>query len=116
MTVYVDDVRHHFGRMIMCHMWADTVLELHAFADRLGLKRSWFQEPPKASWQHYDISIGKKIDAIKMGAVLTDKYGPFEHIGNQLLKSSHHMDIEEGHRKLEWVKEQREKAIARSKA
>jgi hypothetical protein len=24
MTVYVDDVRHQFGRMIMSHMWADT--------------------------------------------------------------------------------------------
>ena len=79
MTVYVDDVRHRFGRMIMCHLWADTVDELHTFAARLGLKRQWFQCPPKASWEHYDISVGVKAKAIALGAVLTDKYGPLEH-------------------------------------
>lgn len=78
MTVYVDDVRLRFGRMIMCHMWADTEEELHAFANRLGLRRSWFQEPPKASWKHYDISLGVKMEALAAGAVLTDKYGPAE--------------------------------------
>lgn len=50
MTVYVDDVRHAFGRMIMCHMWADTEEELDAFAARLGLQSRWKQKPPKASW------------------------------------------------------------------
>lgn len=78
MTVYVDDVRHAFGRMIMCHMWADTEEELHAFASRLGLQRSWFQQPPKASWKHYDISLSVKKRALAAGAVLTDKYGPLE--------------------------------------
>lgn len=79
MTVYVDDVRHPYGRMIMCHLWADTEAELHAFASRLGLQRCWFQEPPKASWKHYDISLGVKKEALAAGAVLTDKYGPVEH-------------------------------------
>lgn len=79
MAVYVDDVRHRFGRMLMCHMWADTEDELHAMASKLGLKRSWFQQPPKASWKHYDISLSVKARAIGMGAVLTDKYGPLEH-------------------------------------
>lgn len=78
MAVYVDDVRHSFGRMIMCHMWADTEEELHAMAAQLGLRRSWFQKPPKASWKHYDISLGVKEKALKLGAVLTDKYGPSE--------------------------------------
>jgi hypothetical protein len=79
MAVYVDDVRHRFGRMVMCHLWADSVDELHAFAARLGLKRTWFQCPPKASWEHYDISLGIKAKALALGAVLTDKYGPVEH-------------------------------------
>lgn len=36
MALYVDDVRHDFGRMIMCHMWADTEEELHAAARPSG--------------------------------------------------------------------------------
>jgi hypothetical protein len=78
-SLYVDDVRHKFGRMIMCHMWADTVEELHAAAERLGLRRSWFQQPPKASWEHYDISLTVKARAMELGAILTDRFGPVEH-------------------------------------
>lgn len=80
MTVYVDDVRHPYGRIIMCHMWADTREELLAMADRIGVARRWLQLPPKASWVHFDISLGKKAEAIAAGAVLTDKYGPVEHL------------------------------------
>lgn len=79
MTVYVDDVRHKFGRMVMCHLWADTLDELLAMVDLIGVQRRWLQQPPKASWVHFDISLGKKALAIRNGAVLTDKYGPSEH-------------------------------------
>lgn len=75
MTVYVDDVRHPFGRMVMCHMWADTDAELHAMAGAIGVARRWFQAPPKASWRHYDICLSKKALAIARGAVLTDDEG-----------------------------------------
>jgi len=37
MTVYADDVEHQFGRMKMCHMWADTLDELLAMADKIGI-------------------------------------------------------------------------------
>ena len=87
MTVYVDDVRHHFGRMVMCHLWADTLEELLAMVDRIGVQRKWLQQPPKASWVHFDISLAKKALVIEAGAVLTDKYGPVEYLarlaGNQ---------------------------------
>jgi hypothetical protein len=79
-TVYVDDVRHRYGRMIMCHMWADTLDELHAMADAIGIERRWSQCPPKASWEHYDVSLGKKAEALARGAVLTDMYGPLLHL------------------------------------
>lgn len=79
MTVYVDDVRHRFRRMVMCHMWADTPEELHAMADAIGVQRKWLQKPPKASWEHYDICLAMKAKAIRLGAALTDKYGPVEH-------------------------------------
>lgn len=82
MTVYVDDVRHRFRQMWMCHLWADSVNELHAFAAALDLNAEWFQRPPKASWAHYDISLSKKAQARAMGAVLTDRYGPAFHTAN----------------------------------
>lgn len=88
MTVYVDDVRHPYGRMIMCHMWADTLEELLAMADRIGVARRWLQQPPKASWVHFDISLGMKQKALAFGAVLTDKYGPSEFTSRQKLKHS----------------------------
>lgn len=83
MTVYVDDVAHKFGRMLMCHMWADTLDELYAMVDRIGVQRKWLQQPPKASWVHFDISLGKKRLAVAAGAVLTDKYGPVEFLARQ---------------------------------
>lgn len=76
MAVYVDDVRHSYRRMVMCHMWADTHEELMAMADRIGVARRWLQMPPKASWVHFDIALCKKALAIKYGAILTDRYGP----------------------------------------
>lgn len=78
MACYVDDVRFPFRGMVMCHLWADTPEELHAFAARLGLRRDWFQRPPKASWPHYDVSLSKKADAIRLGAIRTDRYGALE--------------------------------------
>jgi hypothetical protein len=94
MSVYVDDVRLPFGRMIMCHMWADTVEELLEMADRIGVARKWIQGHPTLSfgkhrhalWVHFDISVGMKLKAIKAGAVMTDRYGPVEHVARLRLK------------------------------
>lgn len=80
MTVYVDDVQHRYGRMLMCHMWADSMDELLAMADKIGVARKWLQRPPKASWVHFDICISKKKLALAEGAILTDRYGPLEHV------------------------------------
>lgn len=91
MAVYVDDVRHQFGRMVMCHLWADTLEELLDMVDRIGVQRKWIQGHPtlsfgkhrNASWVHFDISLGRKKKAIELGAILTDKYGPVEHKAKQ---------------------------------
>ena len=66
MTVYVDRARHGYRRMVMSHMMADTVDELHAMADSIGLKREWFQ--PQSS-PHYDLCQAKRALAINAGAV-----------------------------------------------
>lgn len=53
--------------MVMCHMIADTLDELHAMADRIGIRRKWFQS--QSSTPHYDICKAKRALAVKAGAV-----------------------------------------------
>jgi len=47
------------------HLLADTVDELHEMADKIGLKRSWFQSK---SVPHYDLTVNMRRKAIKAGA------------------------------------------------
>jgi len=63
MTVYVDNMRMPFGRMLMCHMGADGFDELHAMVDKIGIARKHFQG------DHYDICQSKRQEAINNGAV-----------------------------------------------
>ncbi|MFA6230923.1 MAG: DUF4031 domain-containing protein [Rhodanobacter sp.] len=69
MTVYVDDMRASFGRMVMCHLLADSDEELHAMAERIGVARKWWQGPPKTRYSHYDIALSKRALAVQGGAV-----------------------------------------------
>lgn len=69
MTVYVDDMKAKYGRMVMCHMLADTDEELHAMAARIGVARRWWQSPEKTSGSHYDIALSKRALAVAAGAV-----------------------------------------------
>lgn len=66
MAVYVDCSQNRFGRMIMCHMMADTEKELHTMAAQIGLRREWFQ--PKSS-PHYDVSKSRRALAVQYGAI-----------------------------------------------
>lgn len=53
-----------------CHMVSDTSeAELHEFAARIGLSRSWAQLRPKASAAHYDLTASRRAAAVKAGAV-----------------------------------------------
>lgn len=63
--VYVDNAFIPFGRMIMCHMVADTLEELHEMADKIGVNRKWFQNK---RMHHYDICKSKRKLAVKYGA------------------------------------------------
>ena len=71
MAVYVDSPIHRYGRMVMCHMIADTFQELHEMADRIGVARKYFQGD--ASFPHYDICKAKRALAVKAGALEVDR-------------------------------------------
>ena len=47
------------------HLIADTIAELHEFAQGIGLKREWYQ---KTSLPHYDLMGSKIRMAITAGA------------------------------------------------
>lgn len=72
--VFVDEPIFPYRNDLYCHLFSEDLAALHQMARRLGLKREWFQEPPKASWYHYDISKGKRKLALKIGCVRTDRY------------------------------------------
>lgn len=73
MSVYVDDAfcGGDWGRWTGGgHLQADTADELHAFAERIGLKRSWFQHrPQRPAADHYDLTRPKRDEAILAGAI-----------------------------------------------
>ena len=75
MTVYVDDIVTYpnkpHGHEKWCHMACDgDIEELHAMADRIKLRRSWFQD---GQVQHYDLTPSKRTLAVINGAVEVDR-------------------------------------------
>lgn len=68
MTVYVDDMRAPFGRLVMCHMVADSSDELHAMAARIGVSARWLQHGGTPR-EHFDICMSKRKLAIAAGAI-----------------------------------------------
>ena len=71
MTVYVDKLFHWPGAKQpfcsgSCHLFADSLSELHAFAELIGMKGSWFQDH---RWlPHYDLVPSKRELALRKGA------------------------------------------------
>lgn len=72
MAVYVDDARHPLGRMIMGHMLADSLEELHGMAASIGMERRWYQP---LSFPHYDVSLQRRASALALGAMQVDRRG-----------------------------------------
>lgn len=64
--LYVDEIRTYTTKLPYkrwCHLATDESLdELHAMAERLGLKREWFQDKPNSP--HYDLVPSKRALAL----------------------------------------------------
>lgn len=70
MTVYVDNVEWSKpnGRKKYAHMTADSLEELHTFAENVGIKKHWFHRGSR--YPHYDINADQHAMAIANGAML----------------------------------------------
>jgi hypothetical protein len=81
MAVYVDNMRAKFGRMVMCHMRADSTEELLSMADRIGVARKWIQYPGTFR-EHFDVCLSAKAKAVENGAIevtmreMAERFGP----------------------------------------
>lgn len=62
-----DDSPQCFRNKPSCHMYADSEAELHVFAEKIGLKKSWFQR--NRTVNHYDLTPSKRVLAIRAGAL-----------------------------------------------
>lgn len=70
MSVYVDSMcnclkNKNWPYNMCCHLIADSVDELLIFAERLGLKKVWFQN---TDIPHFDLTVNMRKKAIKQGA------------------------------------------------
>jgi len=73
-TVYLDDWRQpaHLGSVDdrWSHLVADTEEELHVFAERMGMRRAWFQDRSgRPHHAHYDLPERARAEAVANGAV-----------------------------------------------
>lgn len=51
------------------HLMSEDLIELHKFAESIGLKKCWFHGVRKGH-PHYDLSEKKRLQAIQSGAIL----------------------------------------------
>lgn len=67
MAIYVDFVSIEFKGYKWCHMLADSLQELHEFADLIEVDKRLFHK--KASYPHYDITTQMREAALENGAI-----------------------------------------------
>ncbi len=77
MPVYVDPLMDHGWRLgPSCHLWADSLPELHVFATSIGLKPAWFQPDTgrgARALPHYDLTASRRAAAVAAGAIPFDR-------------------------------------------
>lgn len=68
MAIYIDNVQiPHIGKL-WCHMVADSLVELHTFAQLLNIPKRGFHV--NASYPHYDITVELREKALTLGALI----------------------------------------------
>lgn len=68
--IYVDEIKT-YPKGMFCHMWStENDEDLHAFAKKIGMKRSWFHVSTGISgkFPHYDLNPMQRQTALDQGA------------------------------------------------
>jgi Protein of unknown function (DUF4031) len=73
MAVYVDAAIWYRAGRKWCHLLADDTDQLHRFAALLGIRRTSFQDRPKASAPHYDLTAFERSRALALGAIACNR-------------------------------------------
>ena len=68
MSVYVDDAKNRYGKMLMCHLMADSTAQLLSMARKIGVNEKWLQNRGSIR-EHFDICQAKRKLAVSHGAV-----------------------------------------------
>lgn len=71
MAIYVDFVCIEFKGYKWCHLLADSLQELHEFADLIEVDKRLFHR--NASYPHYDITTQMREAALKNGAIVATR-------------------------------------------
>lgn len=71
--IYVDTAYIPYGRMIMCHMMADTHSELLWMAEKIGLSHKHLQKAG-TPYEHFDVSKMYRARAMANGAVEVSRH------------------------------------------
>lgn len=98
-SLHRDASGQRFGRMVMCHMIADTDAELHAMADAIGVARRYWQAPP-AHDSHYDVCLSKRALAVKAGAIEIS----WRECGSMCMRRRITDALGQPHEAVEWVR------------
>jgi len=76
MSCYVDPLyntqpKKNWPYKRACHLFADSIEELHEMAGLVGVARSNLQY--RADFPHYDLTANKRLQAIARGAVQVER-------------------------------------------
>ena len=71
MAIYVDNMRIEYRGYKWCHMLADSLQELHDFAELIEVDKRLFHR--NASYPHYDITVAMRLIALNNGAIAADR-------------------------------------------
>ena len=72
--IYVDELNYQKpnGKKKYCHMFADDLIQLEAFAELIGRKRAWFHKMRVPELCHYDLDQKFRESAIENGAIVVN--------------------------------------------